>query len=277
MGSPELSTFLKIDESVRYKALLIDAIVALCSNRFSEQSKHSLKEVSSIVKNGYSVILLSNHLSHFDVPLIQKAVDTIRRQSKRNIPQYWFTTTRLDPTYFDDFQNDSEVAAYRYIHASGTLLPEYALMKEYLTSHKIKIFPVAQPKDIWNRTIPHRIKRIMMHKSDRMFEDSLRQLEKNQMLLGLFPEGQRSEDGLLGTPTETTNAYLSSLPEKTIVLPLAIKGTNELYPKDGSSFNISARMQLTVLPPILSSELKDRSQPANDIFDDIAQALKESP
>ena len=254
---------------------LSDAIFSVKFEYYSEESLRNLASVNEYIAQGYSVVLVANHTSHLDVPYIQTVIDNFYRPQGKKLEQTWFGNMNLNPHFFDQHVDNDAVRDYLPIHLSNTKLPENAVMNHYVRRHHINILHIAQPKDVapQNTSIPEKIKEIINKISFPKLKTALTLLEKQQILLGIFPEGGRSDTGKLQRAQDILSKIIHRMPEKTIILPLAIDGTDNVYPKEGHLVNFVAPVSVEILSPIPVSSLHKDTQAIHTVMKTIAWAL----
>jgi 1-acyl-sn-glycerol-3-phosphate acyltransferase len=157
--------------------------------------KENLEEARRQLGEGKKLIFMSNHLSNFDTPVLDKA---------------------LKETGFNDIRQ-------KLIYLQGIKLDQDPRTKIFLGAFKrIKVWPpTLKPKNEKEEAQYKSLTRESL-------EFSKKALSRGYHL-GIFPEGGRSYSGQLKEGKATVAHYLELIPN-TIVLPVSIYGTEEVMP-----------------------------------------------
>lgn len=106
--------------------------------------------------------------------------------------------------------------------------------------------------------------------------EKVRELLKSGIVMWIFPEGTRSKDGKLTAFKK--GSFITAIETKATIIPVGIRGANEILPARTSQFNLKQKAEIHVGKPIDASlyDITRRSELVNAVHHSILELVGET-
>lgn len=225
-----------------------------------------------------SALLVANHGSHLDTLVVEHQIFST---FGTDIDRIVLISHRFNRNFYDEFLTDSqkktyatEIAEFQKDPDNQRLFESFEQFSAIAAARRISLVCVPQGGNIGNGPFGMRNLRI----SEEIFTNLSYHMNQKPTLLLLYPEGTRSDDGVLRRAYKGSDYLIGrKLGIQHRVMGIAIQNTHRIYPRDRSTsrhldFSVPVYVHLSPSHGV-GDLIMSRSSPIDEIMTQIARNL----
>lgn len=201
----------------------VEQVANFYIKEFHIEGEDHLEQVRQLLNQQKKVMIAANHISNLDAAAIDLA---------------------LDSTGFSDI-------AKRVVNIYGIKL-EQSKMTRFL-GRAYSVIPVWPPKLEPENEVESAYMKRLQETTEPTFEHAL----EEGRVVTIFPESTRSRSGYLSEGKTAVSPFFTTVPD-TWVLPIALEGTNKIWPIQGQGKIQRGDVHVTICEPLSMDAIKAR-------------------